>query len=738
MRLAQRLLSLPLIGLLGLTSTPPAMASAYDGHPKLVVLVVIDQFREDYLERYRADFKAKNGFRLFLDHGAYFPDCYYDYANTKTASGHATLGTGAYTDGHGISANEWWDLDRSKDHPITSVEDERYRTVGLIHEQEGAVGASPLNERASTLGDELRLATAGRSRVYGVSLKDRAAILPAGHAANGAFWIDPDSGSFVSSTYYMNALPAWATAFNAGPRAQQALDEAHVTTPGKFFSQVGPTPAANTYEIDFAKALITNEQLGHHATTDMLTLSLSANDILGHQVGPDSPQERAMVGALDTELDSFFTWLDKNVDGGLANVWVALSADHGVAPTPVQAAALGMPAATFDIPKLMAALNDALNGKYSPGEKVDYLLSHQELPYLALNRPAFERAGVNEQEAEESVQTMLPAAIQTLPAQPPIRPLMAPPALPPTAPVNTPGARQRMGRPAHPARPLSKSARPLGSSQSAADLSTSPDSVAAAPELLQPPSSKVAPHPEVVDTYSRLLLASGSLPPDEFGQLIAHSYSPNGGWYVMIIPEAYQMGGNPAGTGTTHFSPWSYDRHVPLGFYGAPFTPGIYHGRVAPVDFAATFAALLGINQPSASVGHILTQAIRPVSETAAAARGKGHRRGSKAAGEASEGITGKPATETTPANHNPPPEVVTPAPINSSAPTTAPPAATPTPEAPTIPPPANTPPATAPPTATPPSTNAPPPTTTPPPATDNPPGSQPSGGPPSGGAVQP
>jgi hypothetical protein len=106
---------------------------------------------------------------------------------------------------------------------------------------------------------------------------------------------------------------------------------------------------------------------------------------------------------------------------------------------------------------------------------------------------------------------------------------------------------------------------------------------------------------------------AGVLPPDEFGERLAHSYSPNGGWYVMLIPAAYQMNGNAAGTGTTHYSAWSYDRHVPLGFYGAPFQPGIYHGRVAPVDFAATFAALLGVNQPSASIGHILTQAFRPV-----------------------------------------------------------------------------------------------------------------------------
>src|ERR1700728_3737136 len=111
---------------------PLAWGSAYDGHPKLIIILVIDQFRADYLDRYRADFKGR-GFRLFLDKGAYFEDCYYDYANTKTAPGHATLGTGAYTDGHGISANSWWDLTRNKTRPITSAEDDRYRIVGAVH-----------------------------------------------------------------------------------------------------------------------------------------------------------------------------------------------------------------------------------------------------------------------------------------------------------------------------------------------------------------------------------------------------------------------------------------------------------------------------------------------------------------------------------------------------------------------------------------------------------------------------
>jgi Type I phosphodiesterase / nucleotide pyrophosphatase len=599
MEMHRRLCSLTLASLLIALPAVPAQASAYDGKPKLVVLVVIDQFREDYLERYRADLKAQHGFRLFLDHGAYFPDCYYDYANTKTAPGHATLGTGAYTDGHGINSNEWWDLNRNTKRPVTSVEDDRYKIVGLLNADEGAEGASPRNERASTLGDELRLATVGQSKVFGISLKDRAAILPVGHSANAAYWIDPKSGAFVTSTFYQNALPDWATTFNASPRAQQALDESHGDAQKSFYNQVGQSPAGNDYELDFARALITGEQLGHHPTTDMLTISLSSNDGLGHRVGPDAPEMRNMLGQLDQQLDSFFTWLDQNVDGGLANVWIALSADHGIASTPAQAASLGMDSATWDIPKLLAGLNDAMNGKFSPGEKIDYLLTKQELPYIQLNQPAFEHAGINEQEAEDAIVVALPAVVATLPAQPPIHiPMGTPPPIVEAAPPKPlPRTRQSRG----------------AAARQAKQEAEAPPPPPPTPQPLQPPASKLAPHPSLVEVYTRLQLASGSLPPDEFGERLAHSYSPNGGWYVMLIPPAYQMNGDAAGTGTTHFSAWSYDRHVPLGFYGAPFQPGTYYGRVTPVDFAVTFAALLGVNQPSAAIGHILTQALKPV-----------------------------------------------------------------------------------------------------------------------------
>lgn len=525
-----------------------------DTRPKLVIVLVIDQFREDYLERYRGDFKGE-GFNLLLDHGAFFPDCYYDYGNLVTAAGHSTLATGAYTDGHGIASNEWWDLSRNTKRPISSVEDPRYSIVGLpaSESQNPKEGASPRNLLASTIGDEVRLATNGESKLFGVSLKDRAAILTAGHAANGAFWIDPQSGAFVTSTYYMPSLPEWAKAFNLGAAAANARSEAGVSSSAPFFSKVGPTDAAIEYELDFAKALIQGENMGGGNVPDVLTISISSTDILGHRVGPDSPEQRQLVDQLDGNLDSFFDWLDHNVPGGLKNVWITLSADHGVAPVAATARQLGMPAATFNIKLLTSALNKSMNDRFSPGQQLQYLLPDQEIPYISLNIPIFERAGINELEAERAIQDSIPDAMKTL--QPP--------------------------------------------GQTGLD------------STIKPATARQAPEPKVFRSYTRLQMASlqPGLPPTEFGRLIAHSYSPNGGWYVMIIPDAYQM--QYSGSGTTHFSPYSYDRHVPLAFYGSAFVPGVYRGRVQPVDMAATLAALLNVNQPSASIGHVLTQAIR-------------------------------------------------------------------------------------------------------------------------------
>jgi hypothetical protein len=172
-----------LLWVLPLIAGSSALADVYRAKPKLVVILVIDQFRGDYLDRYRDALKAPNGFNLFLKRGAYFDSCYFDYANTKTAPGHATIGTGAYTDGHGIGSNAWWDLNRNTDRVISSVEDERYRLVGDFDDlpalapppapapNDPRIGSSPINLLATTIGDEVRLATQGQAKLYGVSLK---------------------------------------------------------------------------------------------------------------------------------------------------------------------------------------------------------------------------------------------------------------------------------------------------------------------------------------------------------------------------------------------------------------------------------------------------------------------------------------------------------------------------------------------------------------------------------------
>jgi len=553
-----------------------AQGQVFAGKPKLIVIVVIDQFRGDYLKRDRAEFKGR-GFRLFTEQGAWFTDCYFDYANTKTAPGHATIGTGAYTDGHGIDSNEWWDASRSTEVQVSAVQDEHYKLVDLPHDsipanQPGApswatnfvMGSSPLNLRATTLGDELRLATQGKARVFGVSLKDRAAILPSGQSANAAYWIDGASGQFTTSTYYMEHLPEWVKAFNAGGRIAKAEQEANAEGTTQFFELVGHTPAANSYELDFAKALIEGEKLGQNGVTDLLVVSLSPNDIQGHQFGPDSQFQEQMILGLDKQLDDFNGWLDQKI--GLKNVWMALTADHGVAPIAGEAAKLGVHASAVDMDKVYAKLNDALNSTLNKrlasapatgAQKLNFLMPNPDLPYIVLDKRAFEKLNVDEKTAENTVAELLTSVVASLNPSPL-----------PTLKLNP-------------------------------------------PTVPTPVDERLAPAPRVQYTYTRQQLAAGELPPTEWGRLIAHSYTSHGNWFVMMVLDGYQLAGTGQFAGTTHFSPWSYDRHVPLAFYGEPFVVGEYHERVAPVDLAVTLASLAGVNQPSAAVGRVLTEALQ-------------------------------------------------------------------------------------------------------------------------------
>src|SRR4051812_48782210 len=359
----------------------PSYASAYNGRPKLIVVIVIDQFRGDYLERYRDQF-GEAGFRLLLDHGAYFPNCNYNYANTRTAPGHSTLFTGAYSNGHGIADNEWWDVRKKK--MVTSVEDDGTRLVGV---PDSKTGASPHNLLADTLGDELKLATQGKARVFGVSFKDRSAILPAGFAADAAYWIDAKSGSWITSTYYRSDLPKWVQDFNSNRPAKywdrewkNAQGEVLASTAhhrkGKdgseasFYEVVGGTTFGNEFEFEFAKELMVYENIGRGPATDLLTISLSPNDILGHRVGPDSPEMAQMALDLDHELADFSNFLGHQI--GLANVWIALSADHGVSSLPDAVKKLHIPAANLGANKMEEQINSAMTAKFSSGHPAEY------------------------------------------------------------------------------------------------------------------------------------------------------------------------------------------------------------------------------------------------------------------------------------------------------------------------------------------------------------------------------
>ena len=500
-----------------------ALASAYNARPKLVVVIIIDQFRGDSPQRYYDDF-GPSGLRLLMDHGAYFTNCNYDYANTRTAPGHATLLTGAYSNGHGILSNEWWDEQKKRE--VTSVEDDSTHLLGAT-----GSGASPHNLLASTLGDELKLATQGKSRVFGISLKDRSSVLPAGWAADGAYWIEKKSGAWITSSYYRDQLPAWVQRFNQSKAADKYWNKevkdsngnVMFTTArqpgGSFYEVVGSTPLANDYELEFARALIASEKLGTGPATDLLTISLSANDILGHDVGPDSPKMRAMAMAIDQQLASFFDFLGKQF--GLANVWIALSADHGSAPLPSEAKGMRIPAAGRDHEQLRQQLNSMLTVRFSPGHPRDFV-TDVFYPNAFVSASAFAALHIKEAAAEQAVGEAL----------------------------------ERIG---------------------------------------------------MRDFFTRVQLAQGQVPATSLGRQYLHSYSPYGGWYVLGVPPPFTIGDTH---GTDHGSPYSYDTHVPLAFFGVPFRPGMYHQHAEPVDLAPTLASLLGLNAPSSAVGHVLSEAI--------------------------------------------------------------------------------------------------------------------------------
>jgi hypothetical protein len=356
-----------------------SQAQAIDGPEiRLVLLIAVDQFRFDYLTRFRTDYT--DGFKRLLTDGAVFTNANLEHYPTVTAVGHSTMLTGATPSISGIIGNDWFD--RQTGATVTSVSDP---TVVLTGSAAGT-GASPRRLLVSTVADELRMASpvpkgsTGAPRIFGVSLKDRSAILPAGHGADAAFWWDTKSGRFVSSSYYMPDVPEWVRAFNesrtwkvetgaawtalSAPRV--LLRQLPAERGADFYEAIYGSPFGNNLLLDFTEELLRRELIGTRNVTDLLTVSFSSNDAVGHTYGPDSPQVRDIAVRTDQAIGRLLKKVNETV--GLEHTLVALTSDHGVAPLPEWLRAHGMPGGRMTTSELFEPVQQALTSAFGEGK----------------------------------------------------------------------------------------------------------------------------------------------------------------------------------------------------------------------------------------------------------------------------------------------------------------------------------------------------------------------------------
>jgi predicted AlkP superfamily pyrophosphatase or phosphodiesterase len=357
---------------------------------RLVLLVAVDQFRYDYLTRFESEYAG--GFKRLLTEGAVFTNAKLEHYPTVTAVGHSTMLSGAIPADSGIIGNDWFD--RQSGATVTSVSDS---TVQVIGGGAPGTGASPHRLLVTTVGDELKMArsrpgAAGAPKVIGISLKDRAAILPAGRGADASYWLDVTTGAFVSSTYYFPKIPAWVAAFNqrklpdsyagkAWTLAEGTPTEPHVMPDkigGPLYTAVFGSPFGNDLLLALATETLAQEQLGQRGVTDLLTVSFSSNDTVGHKYGPESPEVHDISIKTDATVGLLLAEIDKRV--GLAHTLVMFTSDHGVAPLPEKMAERRMPGGRTDGPALFDPIEQALQGRFGAGKWL--LATAGTSPYL--------------------------------------------------------------------------------------------------------------------------------------------------------------------------------------------------------------------------------------------------------------------------------------------------------------------------------------------------------------------
>jgi predicted AlkP superfamily pyrophosphatase or phosphodiesterase len=368
-----------LLALGALISADPRAQQAQGAQDvRLVLLIAVDQFRNDYLSRFRSDFTG--GFKKLLTDGAVFRDAYLEHYPTVTAIGHATMLSGATPSVSGIIGNDWFDRESAK--TVASVTDTTVKPVGAPD----AAAVSPRRLLVSTLGDEIKLASgapkgaADAPRVIGVSLKDRSAIMPVGRGADAAYWFDTKSGCFVTSTYYMNEAPDWVRALNDRHLSDSFAGQAwlQVAPPSAILRQLPKEPGSSLNEavygspfgnemlLDFAMEALSQERLGQRGVTDLLSVSFSSTDSVGHTYGPDSPQVRDMAVRTDRVIGQLLERVDKLV--GLPHTLIALTSDHGVAPVPETLTQRSLPGGRITNKELFGAIEQGLASRFGAGQ----------------------------------------------------------------------------------------------------------------------------------------------------------------------------------------------------------------------------------------------------------------------------------------------------------------------------------------------------------------------------------
>jgi predicted AlkP superfamily pyrophosphatase or phosphodiesterase len=520
--------------------------------PKLVVGIVVDQMRIDYLSRFQNHY-GSDGFKRFYNQGFIAKNHHFDYAQTKTGPGHASIATGSPPAIHGIIANDWFN--KVSETYQYCVYDSAYAGVGTdTHEGKKA----PTQLLVSTFADEIRLATQMRGKAIGISLKDRAAILSIGHSANGAYWFSGnDAGNFVSSTFYMQQLPAWVQTFNTSRVIDQYLTTWNTLYPIEQYVESGPdntvyeripkgkqtptfpydlkelfkinkgysaleaTPFGNSLCTDFALAAIAGEELGVDSDTDVLMLSYSSTDYVGHNFGVNSKELQDTYIRLDKDLARLFSALDKQV--GKKGYTVFLTADHGVAHVPQFLLDNRLPAGYFDKKSFTNNLKTAVSFRFGIDDLI-LNISNNEV-YINHKRVAEKRLDA--------------AIVKTF--------------------------------------------------------------------IL----SEIRAHSDIAEAYSATELMHMDSRNPLVQRLQRGHQSKRSGDIVFTLLPGYLSNGKHGIKGTTHGSAYTYDTHVPFMMFGSGVQKGSTYGRTNITDIAPTITALLGVSNPSGTIGNPIGKALK-------------------------------------------------------------------------------------------------------------------------------